>query len=328
MRLISSHRAVIAIAIVLLGGCSAPPRQCQHTSCGEAVDLMRANLSLPSGISGMGRTVSGQYLVVHDSYTAGEPRLGLLTVNPETELAKARFEYQQLLFPDSASANSNDLEGVCRLPDAPDEFLLSESGYWKGDFGRIFHVRLEKQVVVLKHEVQLPMLRNNSPESRGDQFEGIACAKQRAGKTLVILGERGGSAAYPNGVLRWGSYDAVSGVVDWSDQSLEVPAPDPLASSTIRSISGLSIDEQNRLWASASVDRGDMGPFRSFVYLLGHVQSDETVPVTLAMEPPQWVVDGFKVEAVSAERSRVTIGTEDEDFGGSWRPLMPPPKAQ
>ncbi|GEM_PF-2387517 len=41
-------------------------------------------------------------------------------------------------------------------------------------------------------------------------------------------------------------------------------------------------------------------------------------------------VDGFKVEAIArgaVDQSLLTIGTDDERFGGTWRPLLAPDSA-
>ena len=84
---------------------------------------------------------------------------------------------------------------------------------------------------------------------------------------------------------------------------------------------------KNRLWGSAAVDPGDDGPFRSVVYLIGHVDANQNPPIKLYNSDTYWVIDGFKVEGVAAredDRLPLSIGTEDENFGGVWRPLSEP----
>jgi hypothetical protein len=84
------------------------------------------------------------------------------------------------------------------------------------------------------------------------------------------------------------------------------------------------------LWAVATADAGDMGPFRSVVYRLGAVQPHKDHPVALHREPEvAWIVDGLKIESLSGpaagvEGSVLSFGTEDEDLGGTWRGLFPP----
>jgi len=231
------------------------------------------------GISGIARMSSNEYLIVHDAKNCEEdkprcdpknPRIGLLNIKS----ASGRIEYKQLDFPAAASSLSSDLEGVCRVPNKSNEFFLAESGYWDGKFGRIFHIRVTMQRrVVLVDEFQLP--------KSGDQFEGIACIAINSADVLILLGERGGSEANPKGVLRWGTYNLVTRQQPaWSEQSQEVTAPNPWGVSGLRTITGLSIDGENRLWGSAAVDPDNNdGPFRSVVYLIGHVDVNIKVPV-------------------------------------------------
>lgn len=283
-----------------------------------------ATTTIPSipGISGIARISSNKFLIVHDAkdYEQDKPRIGLLKIKSANE----RIDYKRLDFPASASTISNDLEGVCRVPNKLNEFLLTESGYWQGKYGRIFHIRVTKKHVALVHEFKLPFLRDNNPDQRdGDQFEGIACIARNSDDVLILLGERGGTEVYLNGVLRWGIYNLGTKNVIWSKQSQEVTSPNPWKLSKIRSITGLSIDSKGQLWGSASLDPGDDGPFRSVVYLIGRVDPNQEIPVQKHNPDTYWVVDGFKVEGVAAGEGRLplSIGTEDENYGGIWRPM-------
>jgi len=288
-----------------------------------------ATTTIPNipGISGIARMSSNKYLIVQDAkvYEQDKPRIGLLNIKS----ASGHIEYKQLDFPAAASASSNDLEGVCRVPNKSNEFLLAESGYWKEEEevygGRIFHIRVTEQRVVLVREFELPLLLYNGKGlDDGDNFEGIACIALNSADVLILLGERGGSEAYPKGVLRWGTYNLGTGQQPaWSKQSLEVTAPNPWGTSGLRSITGLSIDSKGWLWGSAAVDPDNDGPFRSVVYLIGHVDVNQNIPVLLHNSDTHWIVDGFKVEGVAAGEDGLplSIGTEDENFGGVWRPL-------
>ena len=90
------------------------------------------------------------------------------------------------------------------------------------------------------------------------------------------------------------------------------------------------IDPAGTLWAVASTDEGDNGPFRSVIYRVGQVTTGVTPPVNLAPSlVPDWIVDGLKVEALAAPAAAVpasvlSVGTDDENYGGVWRPLFRP----
>lgn len=264
----------------------------------------------------------GTYLTVHDA-KAFEPdatRIGRISIDEEG----GTVEFVRLEFPAAASGPSSDLESICRIPGRAGEFLLSESGYWQGDFGRVFHVRVSGTEVSLIHEFQLPKFRENNPaQLDGDQLEGLACFARMDGLVTVFLGERGGTDIYPTGIIRWGAYDADNGAIEWSIQEYIVEAPNPWGEPALRSITGLSIDNQDRLWASAAVDAGDFGPFRSVVYEVGTVNDGNVMPLIFGKARESHIVNGFKIEGVAAgdSSSILGIGIEGEAFGGTLRRL-------
>ena len=82
------------------------------------------------------------------------------------------------------------------------------------------------------------------------------------------------------------------------------------------------------IWGAASEDHGDSGPFYSVIYKLGKVN-------LLNKERPFIVYDtirvakdvsGFKIEALSGPCKNInsshSFGTEDEIYGGVWRPIF------
>ncbi|MEM7278931.1 MAG: hypothetical protein AAF385_12470 [Pseudomonadota bacterium] len=309
---------LVLVAVLSLAACVAQEPITRYERLGD-----HSSLLIP-GISGMAWAGESSLLTVQDAkiFEPDEPRIGLLTIDKTNE----ELRYRPLTFPANATSLSNDLEGICRAPNRPGEFLLSESGYWNKHYGRIFHVSIAGSHVELIRELSLPLIRDNNENQRdGDQFEGIACTELTRNEVLVILGERGGTSVYPNGVLRWGSYDLSAGNIRWSENSIPIKAPNPWSTPTLRSITSLTIDTNNHLWASAAEDSGDLGPFRSVVYQIGTVSKRTDQPISVAKNPEVLVVEGFKVEGVSAgtETSDLSIGTEDEAFGGNWRNLAP-----
>lgn len=272
-----------------------------------------------------------EYLVVHDTKThRDDPRLGVLTVGGEEGV-----RYRALAVDDwgDADGRSSDLESVCALPGRDDEFLAAESGTWEGDFGRIFHLRLDGDAAQVLHAERLPQLADNDPETQGDNFEGIACAARADGSVLVILGERGGTRQNANGSLRWTVYEPQEHEFEWSSRSLAgvgIAAPGAWISlETKRDIADLYLDPEGILWSVASEDAGDDGPFRSGIWAVGRVDPEADNPVEIFDDPPiGWWLDGLKVEALAAPPAHLpfaeaAIGTEDENLGGVWRPLYP-----
>ncbi len=275
------------------------------------------------------------YLAVHDelSHETGA-RISVLEVAADqnvivTPVRPAKWEH--------GDGRSNDLEGVCAIPKRDGEFLLVEAGHYDGDFGRMFHVKVD--ITKTPHQVKVLYafdLPEFDPKSRrdpaGDEIEGVACATRSDGRTLVILGERGGSSVYTAGLLRWVVIDLdAPGTPQFSSAGFTgktVDAPgswsDPAKN---RDISALHLDSDNNLWAAASEDLGDSGPFKSIVYKVAEVRVDDPDPIQIADSlSVSHTVDGFKVESLAApttqaEGSVFAIGTEDEAFGGVWRAL-------
>ncbi len=276
------------------------------------------------------------YLAVHDelSFETGA-RVSVLQVTADqnvivTPVSPATWKHEE--------GRSSDLEGVCAIPMRDGEFLLVEAGHWNGSGGRMFHVKVD--ITKTPHEVEvlyafdLPEFDPKGPsDPEGDEIEGIACAARSDGSTLVILGERGGSSVYPSGLLRWVVIDfEAPGALRFSAAGSTGKAVDAPGSwsdpATNRNISALHLDSDNNLWAAASEDLGDSGPFGSIVYKVAEVRADDPDPIQVVDSfSVSHTVDGFKIESLAApttqvEGSVIAIGTEDEALGGVWRALQ------
>jgi hypothetical protein len=72
---------------------------------------------------------------------------------------------------------------------------------------------------------------------------------------------------------------------------------------------------------------GDSGPFRSVIYRVGKFDPSVSYPVQYEMNQDMvWYLDGLKVEALGppvVAGSVLTFATDDENYGGLWRPLPP-----
>lgn len=269
-------------------------------------------------ISGIAPVGIDTYLVVHDAkgHKPKSPRIGLVKINRDKE----KLKYVPLAFTNPPNPITSDLEAICRLPGA-DEFLITESNYWKGDYGRIFHIKLNGDKVSVLKSIQLPDI--------DDDFEGMACAAKSGGDVLVILGQRGGEnsgtdIAARSGALRFANYNPSKLTFAMTDKIMPIHAPNIWKDNDLREITGLSIGADNTLWASAAIDRDkDLGPFRSLIYNLGTVYPNALTPVIETRAHNIWVMDGIKIEAVTSglDGKSPSYGSEDEKLGGIWREL-------
>jgi hypothetical protein len=270
------------------------------------------------GYSGLWPIDKSTFLVVHDvKADCAEPRLGTLTVQSGVTPVYEPIEL------DWGAEPPNDLEAVCAVPGTDNEFLLAESGYYNGKFGRLFHVRLvrqlERRIVEVKGRIELPKDTEN--------IEGLACLASNSKALIILLGERGGSEKDPTGRIRWAPLDLVSytpiKIID--EREFVLPAASP-AGKNVRGCADLFIDTAHRIWTVATQDRGDDGPFRSVVYQAGTVDPNAAVPVQmLPSTTAAWTLDGVKVEGISTspfEDSPISVATDDERYDGIWRPLF------
>ncbi len=279
---------------------------------------------------------------------------------------------------------ANDLESACRLTHSDNAFLVAESGRvdtrldgkttyqtWQG---RIFHIELKNSAnrptatVLLTPKLKLakvsdPQFENPDPNSKDNEFphsienyEGMACVhlnkgQYEAAKYLVVLGERGGEDSL-TGTLHWGEYDTAqnpaSREIKWhssaSFQNIVAPGKGQLSNAEWRDITGLHIDDQQRLFATASFDSDDENPpYQGVLYQLGVIcisakDLHGKVPLCDYTKSPRPALltsfsisassDHHKFESVAAasgqnpETGQLSIGAEDEDSSGAWWPAI------
>ena len=145
------------------------------------------------------------------------------------------------------------------------------------------------------------------------------------------MGERGGTQSNPTGLVRWGKLNLNDHSFTMQGEGLKgipVSAPgDWINPESKRSITDLHIDGEGRIWAAASQDQTDVGPFFSLIYQIGRTNLfDKERPFVIFENIVlTQAVSGFKIEALSGPSKNInsthSIGTEDEMFGGVWRPV-------
>ena len=264
----------------------------------------------------------GAYLVCQDTKTGLEkdwvPRVGVLKITED-----GRSRYQDLGIVDWGEGQEipNDVEAVCTVAGRPGEYLLVESGFYKGRFGRIFHLGVTPvagtdlyMCSVLGHFQPEPPAEPGWTTPGHLQFEGAATFES-GGRLWLALGRRGGPKI--NGELLWGELD----LKRWSYKASESV---PLVAPGLRACADLYLGFNDELLCVAASDPGNLGPFRSYIYRVGRFQEGASKPTFRADSERLWTLDGLKVEALGPcwlPGSSFCVGTDDEVYGGAWRPL-------
>ncbi len=317
---------VAALAIVSGSGCTTPENNEENESTTEALTSGLANMN---GFSGLAQVDEFTYLAVHDELVY-EDGIRLTLVRLEDDATPTFSAVVVDNWVDSEGPSS-DLESICAVPSRPNQFILAEAGYWQEEYGRLFHIELgaEQDSARVLGAFKLPLFADNNPDQEGDQFEGLACVDAGEDSVLLILGERGGSETYVSGLLRWGTLDLTDYALTFTadgEQGVELNAPGNWLDGTQnRDISALHLDSEGILWASASEDPGDLGPFYSVVFRVGTISLDLGIPIQVDDALEVWKeVSGFKIEALSGPSaivagSTLSFGTEDELYGGALR---------
>ncbi|MCW8797029.1 MAG: hypothetical protein OQK67_08210 [Chlorobium sp.] len=304
-------------------GCSSVHQADQAT---ETTSLPQA-----AGISGMTQIDGNSYLVVHDALSfENGPRMSIITLSAN---AAPVFHPVTIDSWSHGDGRASDLESLCAVPSRSHEYLMAESGTWKGKFGRLFHLRLDTETkkAVILGLIKLPVLADNNPQQVGDQYESLACIKGADGRLLLLLGERGGSQRFPDGVIRWGVIDLDRHELVFTKKGLEgikINAPGKWKNErTNRDISDIYISPGGELYISAAEDNGDNGPFSSVIYSAGKISGNFNFPVIADQHPEVWrTISSIKIEGLSGPAesvagSQMSIGSDDENYGTIWRPV-------
>ena len=283
------------------------------------------------GISGMQKIEANKFLVIHDAKGgADKARLGVLQITSEGPVYK-RFELTP--WPSDQDL-PNDIEGVCAIPGRDSEYLIAESGYYPcyGNFGRIIRIRLRPRTCAAEYAGQFrpfePPL-DKAETKKPDQIEGIQCVGW-GGKVVLLIARRGHKEK--PGTLVWGG---LAGIDDANPTFTITGSHEltPVAKADRGAADLLARPSLPGFWevlSVASVDSGDLGPFRSSIYCAGLLRIDKKgTPSFVPHTPPSvlWKLEGLKVEALAAAAELVTnsfisIATDDENYGGLWRPLL------
>ncbi len=264
-------------------------------------------------------------LVVHDAkFDATLPRLGVIEL---PALGPAR--YHAVTVSDWRGRMADDLEALCRLPGGDNHFLAVESSHRTGAPARLIHLSVTGNAadgwrVIVEGVATLPRSPEATPIADPANYEGLACLPApAAAQILVLLGDRGGSRESPFGALRWFALnpDTMQITSDAAGLAgLEVRAPgDWRDMPGVRAIADLAVDSAGVVWASATRDPGDAGPFESRIYPIARLADGSAAPVAIEPGAVRWRLDGVKVEALARlADDRWFFATDDEAYGGAF----------
>lgn len=233
----------------------------------------------------------------------------------------------------------------------------------KLEAGYIYHLRLEETEDLSKTPAptkkikgkiltayRLPPHQQSADKAPGDNFEGLACGwdKENKNKIFVLIGERGGRlfkkphARKQNtgkGYLMWTVLNPdpkVWKIGKWAFVDDVVPPTKPLprfspnvpptkkwkAGKTKRSVASLFICG-SQVWASATQDDSDDGPFRSLLYQIADFVPARKPPFILSYPKSGIWVPDHKVEGLEGymnadEECSLVAVTDDENKGGTF----------
>jgi hypothetical protein len=301
----TTRRAGLALALILpwLAACAGRPAPQTTPPPPEATAAPEARQLPP--LSGLACLPDGSFLAVVDTKNndpADAPRVIRVSLLGQ----ETTWEPVPVVWP-APDGTSNDLESVAAVP-GTDSFLITESGFRGGRYGRIFQITLDGEILRTGH---LPADVAN--------IEGTAVA-QTSGGLVFLFGERG------SGVIRSAGLD-LSGpdvLLSLFADSVRFEVVDPPGEGDKhRNVSTLEIDASGRVFAASAFDPDTpQGPFRSVVWEIGRMGD------RLTLEGPRRIVDvpDAKVEALAFcrgadGREQLFLGSDDEAFGGSLRPV-------
>ena len=296
-----------------------------NVDCWAQIGLNRRATTPLADLSGMVWVGGNRFIAVHDAKVEDEffkPRVAALRLPRDSRgltYKDSRVSYRR--------ETPNDLESVAAIP-GTNQVLLVESGDGKHDpsVQRIFKADVKQNGVRIRSVTQWPFPITN--------VEGTAVA--HLGETHVFLyAERADNL--PSTELSWVVFDPKKMEFASTADSVTFESPDPARFNRV--IVGLDVDSDGLIYSVSAFDAEaaglpdpDNGPFAAGVYLIGQLKWVAGKPQVELHDPPICLamVDGFKVESVAVRQDpandiyQLYIGTDDENYGGTLRPLPPP----
>jgi hypothetical protein len=314
-------REILALCAALaVAGCAT---RWGRTPSAETDADATTRASLLPDVSGLAWIGGDRFLAVHDAKVPEEadfPRVSLLRL--PTGLDGIQWTSHSLAFP---GEQSSDLESVARIPGETGgrvRVLLAESTEEQAEkpfARRIFLAEVDGEKVSIVDHVLWPVPTVN--------VEAIAVA-ELGGSLVFLFAER--AHGEPSSEIRWAelTLEPLAFGVFRSAETFASPGP---TGPTARPVSALEIDAAGAVYAASAQDPDDdSGPFRSAVYRIGRVVAADGGPtVELDVQPTLLgTLDGLKVESLAVREEpgaplELWVGVDDENYGGTMRPLPP-----
>lgn len=224
---------------------------------------------------------------------------------------------------------ASDLEAVCRVPGTSDQFFVAESGYYKGESGRIFRVRISchnsegwiGEVVSSFNPFPAPTSGSTASARQIEGMDAVALGQN----CLFVLGLRG-DAQTPS-TLQFATLDAQGNFQLTQSYPLDLRSFIP----NCRSCTELKLVPTSSgtfdVIVTAATDPGDNGPFTSTICKVGVVKVQGSQYKYTSSAPLElYRLDGLKVESFTftpkyVENSTFSVGTDDESYGSIFRAL-------
>jgi len=264
-----------------------------------------------SGLAWMG---GNTFLAVHDAKFEGEAtRVRVSLLKAPTSLDGILWKPLRPRFPGGLS---NDLESASRIPGTR-KVLLVESRDDRSAYDRIYLARAGRN--------QVRIFDFTEWTSFADPYnvEGTAVANTEDGY-LFLWAERedGGETT----LVQWRDLTLKPFAIGNGDTegSISFSLPSELAELYNRPLVGMDVSPSGEIYIVTAYDSGeDDGPYRSAVLKIGRIEESGVV---LDAEPTVVsTLDGLKVESVTVridgENDELFIGSDDENYGGTLRPL-------
>jgi hypothetical protein len=262
-------------------------------------------VALPD-ISGVAWVVGDRLMAVHDAKDPSSPRVSLLQLpNRERTLS---WQVLDVDWPKPLGA-SQDLESITAIPET-NLFLLAESGA-RTPYNRLFLLAYAGEKVKIIAHTTWPIPVKN--------VEAIAVTKLDD-HYLFLYAER--AEGQGSTEIRWSTL-TLNPLQFGEFQAISFSSPFG-SGEKIRQISDMAIDSQQHLYIASTQDLGNTGVFRSEISQIGRI-SAENRPILDRNPRKLGEIQGLKVEGLTIQKlatgDRLFFGTDDENYGGVFRPL-------